>query len=60
MPLTVYGKPYTLGLGYEHVYLGLHMCAMFSYRGDSAVSTPQQDKIYLGVISTLISEIRAI
>ena len=60
MPLTVYGKPYALGLGYERVYLEPHMRAMFSYSGDSAVSAPQRDKIYLGVISTLISEIRAI
>ena len=54
MPLTIYGKPYTLGLGYEHVYLGPHMHAMFSYSGDSTISAPQQDKIYLGVILTLI------
>ena len=27
------------------------MCAMFSYSGDSTISAPQQDKIYLGVIS---------
>ena len=40
-------KPYTLGLGYEHVYLGPHMHAMFSYSGDSTISAPQQDKIYL-------------
>ena len=60
VPLTVYGKPYALGLGYEHVYLGPHMCAMFSYSGDNTISAPQRDKIYLGVISTLISEIRAI
>ena len=67
VPLTVYGKPYALGLGqtnyslpgYEHLYPGSHMCAMFSYSGDSAISAPQQDKIYLGVISTLISKIRA-
>ena len=66
VPLTVYGKPYALGLGqtnnslpgYERSYLGSHMRAMFSYSGDSASSAPQQDKIYLGVISTLISEIR--
>ena len=56
VPLTVYGKPYALGLGYEHVYLGLHMCAMFSYSGDSAINTPQRDKIYLRVISTLIKQ----
>ena len=64
VPLTVYGKPYALGLGqtkyslpgYEHVYPGPHMHAMFSFSGDSAVSTPQQDKIYLGVISTLIKQ----
>ena len=68
VPLTVYGKPYALGLGYtkyslpgyERVYPGPHMCAMFSYSGDSAISAPQQDKIYLRVISTLISKIRAI
>ena len=54
-PLTVYGKLYTLGLGCEHVHLGSHMCAMFSYSGDSAIST-QQDKIYLRVISTLIKQ----
>ena len=66
VPLTMYGKPYALGLGqtnyslpgYERSYLGSHMRAMFSYSGDSASSAPQQDKIYLGVISTLISEIR--
>ena len=58
VPLTVYGKPYALGLGYEHVYPGLHMHAMFSYSGDSAISAPQRDKIYLGVISTLIKQIR--
>ena len=64
VPLTVYGKPYTLGLeqtkyslpGYECVYPGPHMRAMFSYSGDSAISVPQQDKIYLGVISTLIKQ----
>ena len=56
VPLTVYGKPYALGLGYEHLYPGPHMCAMFSYSGDSAVSTPQRDKIYLRVISTLIKQ----
>ena len=68
MPLTVYDKPYILGLGqtkyslpgYKHVYPGLHMHAMFSYSGDSAISALQRDKIYLRVISTLISEIRAI
>ena len=67
MPLTIYGKPYTLGLGqtnyslpgYERSYPGLHMRAMFSYSGDSAISAPQRDKIYLRDISTLISEIRA-
>ena len=67
MPLTVYGKPYALGLGqtnyslpgYEGVYPGPHMRAMFSYSGDSATSAPQRDKIYLGVISTLIKQIRA-
>ena len=49
VPLTIYGKPYALGLGqtkyslpgYAHVYSGLHMRAMFSYSGDSTVSTPQ-------------------
>ena len=49
MPLTVYGKSYAPGLGqtkyslpgYEHVYPGLHMRAMFSYSGDSAISAPQ-------------------
>ena len=56
VPLTVYGKPYALGLGYEHVYRGLHMHAMFSYSGDNTISAPQQDKIYLGVISTLIKQ----
>ena len=56
VPLTVYGKPYALGLGYEHVYLGPHMHAMFSYSGDSTISAPRQDKIYLGVISTLIKQ----
>ena len=68
VPLTVYGKPYALGLGqtnyslpgYEHSYPGSHMCAMFSYSGDSACSAPQQDKIYLGDISTLIKQIRAL
>ena len=68
VPLTVYGKPYALGLGqtkyslpgYEHLYLGSHMRAMFSYSGDSAISAPQRDKIYLGVMSTLIKQIRAI
>ena len=35
------------------------MRAMFSYSGDSAVNTPQRDKIYLGVISTLLKQIRA-
>ena len=56
MPLTVYGKSYAPGLGqtkyslpgYKHVYPGLHMRAMFSYSGDSAISAPQRDKIYLG------------
>ena len=33
------------------MYPGPHMCAMFSYTGDSTVSTPQRDKIYLRVIS---------
>ena len=64
VPLTVYGKPYALGLeqtkyslpGYECVYPGPHMHAMFSYSGDSAISVPQQDNIYLGVISTLIKQ----
>ena len=68
MPLTVYGKPYALGLGqtnyslpgYERLYLGSHMRAMFSYSGDSAISAPQRDKINLGVISTLIKQIRAL
>ena len=68
VPLTVYGKPYALGLGqtnyslpgYERSYPGSHMRAMFSYSGDSAISTPQQDKIYLGDISTLIKQIRAL
>ena len=62
VPLTVYGKPYTLCLGqtnyslpgYEHSSPGSHMHAMFSYSGDSAISAPQRDKIYLEVISTLI------
>ena len=61
VPLTVYGKPYALGLGqtnnslpgYEHSYLGSHMRAMLSYSGDSAISAPQRDKIYLGdILST--------
>ena len=68
VPLTVYGKPYALGLGqtnyslpgYECSYPGSHMHAMFSYSGDSTTSAPQRDKIYLGDISTLISKIRAI
>ena len=68
MPLTVYGKPYALGLGqtnyslpgYERLYPGSHMRTMFSYSGDSATSAPQRDKIYLGVISTLIKQIRAL
>ena len=68
VPLTVYGKPYALGLGqtnysltgYERSYLGSHMRAMFSYSGDSAISVPQRDKIYLGVTSTLIKQIRAL
>ena len=68
VPLTVYGKPYTLGLGqtkyslpgYKRLYSGSHMHAMFSYSGDSAISVPERDKIYLGVISTLIKQIRAI
>ena len=68
VPLTVYGKPYALGLGqtiyslpgYERSYPGSHMHAMFSYSGDSAISTPQQDKIYLGDISTLIKQMRAL
>ena len=63
--LTVYGKPYALGLGqtkyslpgYKCLYPGPHMHAMFSYSGDSAVSAPQWDKIYLRVISTLIRAI---
>ena len=64
VPLTVYGKPYALGLGqtnlpgYERSYPGSHMRAMFSYSGDSAISAPQRDKIYLRVISTLIKQIR--
>ena len=66
VPLTVYGKPYALGLGqtnyslpgYERLYPGSHMRAMFSYSGDSAISAPQRDKIYLGDISTLIKQIR--
>ena len=36
------------------------MHAMFSYSGDNAISAPQQDKIYLGVISTLIKQIRVL
>ena len=56
VPLTVYGKHCALGLGYERVYLGSHMRAMFSFSGDSAISAPQQDKIYLRVISTLIKQ----
>ena len=68
VPLTVYGKPYALGLGqtnyslpgYERSYPGSHMRAMFSYSGDSATSAPQRDKIYLGDISTLIKQIRAL
>ena len=53
MPLTVYGKPYALGLGqtkyslpgYEHVYPRPHMRAMSSYSGDNTISAPQRDKI---------------
>ena len=64
MPLTIYGKTYALGLGqtkyslpgYKHVYPEPHMHAMFSYSADSAISTPQRDKIYLRVISTLIKQ----
>ena len=64
VPLTVYGKPYALGLGKtkyslpgnECVYPGPHMHAMFSYSGDSTISASQQDKIYLRVISTLIKQ----
>ena len=67
VPLTVYGKPYALGLGqtnyslpgYERSYPESHMRAMFSYSGDSTTSAPQRDEIYLGVISTLIKQIRA-
>ena len=59
VPTIVYSKPCAQGLGYAHVllwvarsYLGPHMHAMFSCSRDSAISTPQQDKISWSYLNT--------